>query len=129
MHECVGTRAYDDALPLEQPQVLGRHVLVVEGQDVAALREPAQGLQVALVAHLDVRHDLRGTVGGLPGQHAQPDAQPDRRRSHHPSQLSTSDDADDGEAHVFKPIHRPTRRCVRTSVRYFRDHFGHNGPR
>ena len=76
----------------EQP---GRHVLVVEGDHVAAGGEGADRLGVGVVAHGDVmHHGGRGHVGPL-GEQPDLDAQPDRRRVHHPGQLAAADDADD----------------------------------
>ena len=73
VHECIRTRAYDDVLPLEPAQVVRRHVLVVEGQHVAALGEGPQRVEIAFVAHVDVGHDLPGAVRCVTGEHPQPD--------------------------------------------------------
>ena len=94
MHQ--GLRPGPDRDPgrFQVAQQAGRHVLVVEGDDVAAGREGAYGLRVGVVADGDVvHHGRRGDVGPL-GQQPHPDAQADRRRIHHPGELSAADDAD-----------------------------------
>ena len=79
---------------LQIAQQTGRHVLVVEGDHVAAGGEGAYGLGVGVVPHRDVVHDRgRRDVRAL-GQQPDVDAQPDRRRVHHPGQLAAADDAD-----------------------------------
>ena len=46
-------------------QVLGGHVLVVEGDDVAAVRQPREGREIVVPAQDDVVDHLRsGLVGG-----------------------------------------------------------------
>ena len=58
--ERVRTGPHDDPVGLERPQVLGRHVLVVEGEHVAALGEAAQRLEVVLGP--DVGRGVDGTT-------------------------------------------------------------------
>ena len=54
---------------------------------VAAAREPAQCVQVTMMADLDVRDDLSGAVVGMHARkQAQSYAERDGRRLHHPSQ-------------------------------------------
>ena len=98
--ECIGTGAYDDAGLGEGSKVFGRDLLVVEGHHVAALGKTAQRLEIGLVADLGAGHDLGGTVPGVASEHAQRDAELDRRPSHHPRQLSPADDADHRECHA-----------------------------
>ena len=86
-----------DALGDEEVEHLGGHVLVVEGHDVAVLREGVHGLGHRVVADRRARHDEgRAGVLGL-GEDAERDPQLGRRAGAHPGQLTTPDDADDGE--------------------------------
>ena len=101
--------ADDDALGLQGAQVLGRHVLVVEGQHVAAGGESAQGVEVVLVADLGARDDERGAVLRVAREHPQRDAEPDRRCRHHPGELSATHDAHHREPHGGNPNDVPTR--------------------
>ena len=66
---------------------------------VAAIGPPAEGLEVAVVAHLRRRNDLGS--GGVARLREQPEryAEPHRRLLHHPGQLAGTDDADDGSLH------------------------------
>ena len=84
--------------PLEGVQVLGRHVLVVEGHDRAPSARRSQRGQVAVVADPDVGGDERGRLVGSGGQHAQRLAERDRRLVGHPGQLPAADHGDDGQA-------------------------------
>jgi hypothetical protein len=70
-------------------------VLVLEGDHVAAAGEAEDRLDVARMAGHDVRNHLVGTVLGIGGQHAQPQAERDRGGLHHPGQLTGADHADD----------------------------------
>ena len=83
---------------LEGVQVLGRHVLVVEGHDGGAVGEALQGGQVAVVADLDVGGDERGRLGRVGGQHPQRLPEGDRRLVRHPGQLPATDHRHDGRA-------------------------------
>ena len=76
---------------------------MVERHNVAAAREAAQGGQVAMIADLDVRDDLRCTVVGDHGEHPQPNSKRDRCRLHHSGQLTATDDSDDR-----KPVSPPS---------------------
>ena len=96
VHERLGSRPYGDAEVLEGVQVLGRHVLVVEGDDGAPRRDLTQGLQVAVVADDVVGDDLGGRDSR--GLREQPKGQPegDCRLSHHPRQLPAPDHGERG---------------------------------
>jgi hypothetical protein len=75
-------------------EVLGRHVLVVEGDDLAAAGDPGQRVEVAVVADLVVRDDLgRRDAFGL-RQQPQRDAEGRRGLGHHPRQLPAADHGD-----------------------------------
>ena len=60
MHQRVRAGADGDAVRLQRAQVLGRYVLVIEGDHVAALGELAQRVEVAIVADDVVGDDLGG---------------------------------------------------------------------
>lgn len=62
VHERVGPGAYGDAVRLQRPQVLGRHMFVIESDHVTAACETPQRLQVAVVTDDDVAHHLRRGV-------------------------------------------------------------------
>ena len=83
---------------LQGAQVLGRHVLVVEGDDGGAVGERRQGGEVAVVAEPDVGGDQGGGLGRVGGQHAQRLAEGDRRLVRHPGQLPAADHRHDGQA-------------------------------
>ena len=73
-------------------------VLVVEGHDVAVLGERVHRLGHGVVTDRRAGHDEGGAgVLGL-GEHAERDAELGGRPGTHPSELATSDDADDGES-------------------------------
>ena len=71
-----------------------RHVLMVEGDDVAASRERQQVLGRAIVAEHRVRAYLRRALIGGSGQHPEPDAKSHRGGCGHPGELACSDHAD-----------------------------------
>ncbi len=99
VHERVGARAHGDAVRLQGPEVLGGYVFVIEGDHIAAARELAQRVQVAIVADDDFAHDLRrGVLRGVT-EELEPDAQRDARLVCHTSELATADHADYGERH------------------------------
>ncbi len=59
-----------DALGDQRAQVFGRHVLVVERDDLAALRERAQRVEVGVRAEHHVPRDQSGGVVLGDGEHA-----------------------------------------------------------
>ena len=79
-------------------QVLGRHVLVVEGHDGGAVGAREQSGQVVVVAQLDVGGDERGGLVGIAGQHPQRLAERDGRLVRHPGELTAADHRHDGQA-------------------------------
>lgn len=81
------------AVGLQGPQVLGRHVLVVEGDHIAAGREAAQRVEVAVVAEDGLGDHLRGGVLGRVGEEFEPDPERDARLVCHPGQLPAADHA------------------------------------
>ncbi len=90
VHQRIGPGP-DRQRPLQRAQVLGRHVLVVEGDDGAALDDPLQRGQVAVVADLVVGHHLgRAHAVGL-GQQPQTDPHRGGRLREHPGQLAATD--------------------------------------
>ena len=75
-----------------------RHVLVVEGDDVAVPREGAHRLEVGVLTDRRARHDEGRCRGVALGEDRQLDAQLDGGALHHAGELSAADDADDGES-------------------------------
>ena len=96
VHERLRPRTYGDPVGRQRVQVLGRHVLVVEGDHLAALGDRAQVGEVGVVADELVGDDLRGRDAVRLRQQAQGD--PHRRRGlgEHPGQLAATDDGDGG---------------------------------
>jgi hypothetical protein len=78
---------------------------MVERQDIAALGEPLQRGQVALVTDIDTGDDLRGTIVGIASQDAQRDPKPDGGGHHHACELPAAHDSDDGKAHASTLAH------------------------
>ncbi|GFJ91437.1 hypothetical protein Prum_050790 [Phytohabitans rumicis] len=93
----VGARVDGHAVGGQRADEVGRHVLVVERDDVAALGEGAQGGQVGVVAEVQVGHHQRGAVVGRRGEHAQGLAKGDRGLMGHPGQLPSAHHADNGQ--------------------------------
>ncbi len=84
VHERAGTRTARHAGGLQLVQVLGRHVLVVERHDRAAVGDLPQRVEVGVVAdHVVGDHLRRGDTLGL-GQQPQRHAERDRGLRHHP---------------------------------------------
>ena len=73
------------------------HVLVVEGDDVAALGERAQRGEVGVLAVPHVGGDERGAVVRALGEHAQRLAEGDRGLVGHAGQLAAAHHADNGQ--------------------------------
>jgi hypothetical protein len=86
--------AYRDPHRLELLQVGRRHVLVVEGHDVAAVSEALQRREVVVPAQDDIVDDLGRWVVRRSGKDTQPDPEGRCRRSAHPRQLPSAHDAD-----------------------------------
>ena len=78
--------------------MLGRHVLVVEGDDGGAVGQRPQVGEVAVVADPDVGGDERRRLGRVGGQHPQRLPQRDRGLVRHPGQLPAADHRHDGRA-------------------------------
>ena len=96
MHEGIRAGADGDAEVLERVQVVGRDVLVVEGDDPAAGHEVPERREVGVVTDHVVRDHLgRGDAGRL-GQQTQRDAHRSGRLRQHPGQLTAADDRHDG---------------------------------
>ena len=103
-----------DARLDERGEHVLRHVLVVERDDVDVAREREHGRGVAVVA--DRRRGERRRHPLLLGEHAQLDAELDRRRDHHAGQLPAADDSD-SQRHGLLPVacahpSSRTRRCA-----------------
>ena len=122
----VGPRIDGVALGDQGADVLARHVLVVEGDDVAAVREPAQGVQVGVVADHHVGSDQGGAVVGGHRQHPQGLAERDRGLVRHPGELTAADHPDPGHAGAFihgrypreNSLIGPVRGAARRPVRH-----------
>ncbi len=94
MHERVRAGPHGHAVRRQRAQVVGRHVLVVEGHHRGAGGHRAQRLEVAVVADDGVRDDLgRGDALGL-GQQPQRHAERGGRLRQHPGELAAADDRD-----------------------------------
>ena len=75
------------------------HVLVVEGEDVHLLGEPAHGGLVVVASEPHPGGDGGGALGRIGGEHLQLEAQLDRGAKHHAGQLARAhhpDPADEG---------------------------------
>ena len=77
-------------------QVLGRHVLVVERDDLRPVGGLPQHLEVAVVTDERVRDDLRRRHPFRLGQQPQRDPERRSRLRQHPSELPATDDGDSG---------------------------------
>ena len=80
----------------ERGEMLAGHVLMVEGEHVAAGREGEQVIERAVVPDLCPRGDLGGAVVGGLGQDAEADPEGDGGRGGHPGQLAGADHAHHG---------------------------------
>ena len=80
---------------LERVQVVGRHVLVVEGDHLAAGGDLAQGGEVGVVAHQLVGDHLCCAHARRLGEQPQRDAQRGGGFGHHPGQLAAADHGHD----------------------------------
>ena len=91
-----GGRAGPDEDPgrLEPGEEPGGHVLVVEGDDVAAGGELPDDGRVGEVADGHLAHDPGGTHVGALGEQPHLEIETDRRLVHHAGQLPTPDDPD-----------------------------------
>ena len=95
VHQRLGTGTHSE-LGLQRVEVVGRHVLVVEGHHRAALGHRAQRLQVAVVADCVVGDHLgRAHALGL-GEEPERDAERRGRLGEHPGQLPAPDHRDRG---------------------------------
>ena len=92
MHQRVRPRADGEPVGLQRPQVLGRDVLVVERDDLAAGGDRPEGRQVAVVADDVVGDHLRGRDALGLGEQPQRQRQGGGRFRHHPGQLPAPDD-------------------------------------
>ncbi|EHM29188.1 hypothetical protein SPW_2406 [Streptomyces sp. W007] len=102
VHQGIGAGAHGDAVRLQGPQMLGRDVLVIEGDHVAAAREGAQRVQVAIVADDDLAHHLGRRVLGSVTEQLEFQAEGDTRLVGHAGELTAADHADYRERHVFR---------------------------
>ena len=94
MHQRLGPGPHRDARLGERVQVLGRHVLVVEGDHLRAVGDLPQHLEVGVVADQRVRDDLGGRDPLGLGQQPQRDPERGGRLRQHPGQLSAADHGD-----------------------------------
>jgi hypothetical protein len=94
VHQRVGTRSHRQ-VGLERVQVVGGHVLVVEGDHLAAGCHLAQGGEVGVVAHELVGDHLRCTHARRLGEQPQRNAQRGCGLGHHAGQLAAADHSHD----------------------------------
>ena len=122
-----GPGPYGDAGFGERVQVLGRHVLVVEGDDLCPAGDLPQHLEVAVVADDRVGDDLRRRDTLRLGQQPQRDPERRSRLRQHPRELPPTDDGDGGRevGHGatldVRTRPRGTGACLRTAGRACRD--------
>lgn len=109
VHQGIGAGAHGDAVRLQGPQMLGRDVLVIEGDHVAAAREGPQRVQVAIVADDDLAHHLGRRVLGSVTEQLEFQAEGDTRLVGHAGELTAADHADYRERHVFRISAMPVR--------------------
>ena len=110
--------AYGEPVGLERVQVLGGDVLVVEGDHRTPLGDPAERVEVGVVADQVVGDDLGRRDSLRLGEQPQRQPEGDRRLRHHPGELATADDGEGGGerlGHGEKPRRRATRRRARPS--------------
>ena len=94
VHQRVGPGPHGQ-VRLERVQVVGGHVLVVEGDHLAAGGDLAQRGQVGVVAHHVVGDHLGCAHPGRLGEQPQRDAQRRGGFGHHPGQLAATDHGHD----------------------------------
>ena len=90
-----------DSRRREGADVFAGHVLVIEGDDIAVGREPAQRVQVGVVTEHHVGGHQGGAVVRGHGQHPQRLAERNRRLMRHPRQLPAAHHPDAGHAGAF----------------------------
>ncbi|GAA3130444.1 hypothetical protein GCM10020001_060510 [Nonomuraea salmonea] len=95
VHEGFGAGPHGVAVGDQGLDVLGGDVLVVERDDVAALRERPEHLKIAIVSDARVDDDPGRALLRSVGQHPQLDTERDGGRLRHPGELARADDADD----------------------------------
>ena len=100
----------------ERVQVVGGHVLVVEGDHLAAGGDRAQGGQVGVVAHHVVGDHLRRAHAGRLGEQPQRDAQRRGGFGHHPGQLAATDDGHGRSGRWSHGVTLPSRRPAASAV-------------
>ena len=98
-------RAHRDPLGDERADVLARHVLVVERDDVAALGEARAAPRDRCGGRYRVGGDEGGPVVGALREHAQRLAERDRRLVRHPGELAATHHAHHGQS--GPGVHRP----------------------
>lgn len=96
VYERVGAGVHGEAVLDQGTDVLGGHVLVIEGDRVAPLGEVTQVRQGPVVAQAHVGDHAGGALVRGVGQDPKLDAEGDGRLLGHPGQLARSDHADDG---------------------------------
>ena len=116
VHQRVGPGADGDAVRLQGPQVLGRDVLVIEGDHVAAAREGTQRVQVAIVADDDLADHLGRRVLRSVTEELESDAEGDARLVGHTGELTAADHADYRERHASR-VSAAIRRARTVPVR------------
>jgi hypothetical protein len=80
----------------ENLEVLVRHVLVIERDDIAVGCERSEILDRSIVAHCNGPSDLSRRVVRRVGEHVQRESKRDGGLMRHPGQLTGSDHSDDG---------------------------------
>ncbi len=98
MHQRIGSGRDAVARVLQGVQVLGGHVLVVEGEHRGAVGHAAEGVGVAVVPEDDVGGDERGRVGRVRREDAERLPERHGRLVRHPGELPATDHRHDGQA-------------------------------
>ena len=112
VHQRVGTRPHCQ-VGLQRVQVVGGHVLVVEGDHLAAGGDLAQGGQVGVVAHHVVGDHLRCAHARRLGEQPQRNAQRRCGFGHHPGELAATDHGHDRSGRRSHGVTLPSRRTSR----------------
>ena len=89
-----GGGSHDDPLRFELTELLEVHELMVEREDITALRQGPQTRLAGCAADHDIGAGLRSAIVRRIGQHGHGDPQRTRVFKHHAGELTGTDDAD-----------------------------------
>src|SRR3954466_8340663 len=92
--------------------MLGRHMLVVEGDDIAVGSKPPEVVERPVVTHRCVRYDESGAVVSGVGQYPEVHVEGNRSGVGHTRELAGADHADDRPASDRFGHQRPSSRAI-----------------